>query len=67
MLGVTAFGIFFTPVFYSVIRKFTESKTAAATAIASEVDAGPVAKGPKVEVASDGHAAKSEMVPQAVH
>jgi multidrug efflux pump len=29
MLGVTAFGIFFTPVFYSVIRKFTESKPAA--------------------------------------
>ena len=24
MLGVTAFGIFFTPVFYSVVRKFTE-------------------------------------------
>ena len=30
MLGVTAFGIFFTPVFYSVIRRFTEAKTAAA-------------------------------------
>ena len=26
MLGVTVFGIFFTPVFYSVVRKFTESK-----------------------------------------
>ena len=26
MLGVTAFGIFFTPVFYSVIRRFTEPK-----------------------------------------
>src|SRR4051812_10778862 len=26
MLGVTAFGIFFTPVFYSVVRWFTESK-----------------------------------------
>ncbi|MCC7476692.1 MAG: efflux RND transporter permease subunit [Pirellulales bacterium] len=25
MLGVTAFGIFFTPVFYSVVRKFSES------------------------------------------
>jgi multidrug efflux pump len=30
MLGVTAFGIFFTPVFYSVVRWFTESKAAAA-------------------------------------
>jgi multidrug efflux pump len=29
MLGVTAFGIFFTPVFYSVIRWFTERKPAA--------------------------------------
>jgi multidrug efflux pump len=28
MLGVTAFGIFFTPVFYSVVRWFTETKTA---------------------------------------
>ena len=27
MLGVTAFGIFFTPVFYSVVRWLTESKT----------------------------------------
>jgi hypothetical protein len=27
MLGVTAFGIFFTPVFYSVVRKLTERKT----------------------------------------
>jgi hypothetical protein len=30
MLGVTAFGIFFTPVFYSVIRWFTERKPAGA-------------------------------------
>ena len=26
MLGVTVFGIFFTPVFYSVVRKLTERK-----------------------------------------
>src|SRR5258705_3404442 len=26
MLGVTAFGIFFTPVFYAVVRKLTERK-----------------------------------------
>jgi multidrug efflux pump len=30
MLGVTIFGIFFTPVFYVVIRRFTEKKTPAA-------------------------------------
>jgi multidrug efflux pump subunit AcrB len=40
MLGVTIFGIFFTPVFYSVIRKFTskpkpaEEKTARQPALA---------------------------------
>jgi multidrug efflux pump len=28
MLGVTAFGIFFTPVFYAVVRWFTDPKTA---------------------------------------
>jgi len=27
MVGVTGFGIFFTPVFYSVVRKLTEKKT----------------------------------------
>jgi multidrug efflux pump subunit AcrB len=32
MVGVTMFGIFFTPVFYSTIRWFTESKKGAAAA-----------------------------------
>ena len=32
MLGVTAFGIFFTPVFYVVVRWFTEGKTPPAPA-----------------------------------
>ncbi|MCI0741884.1 MAG: efflux RND transporter permease subunit, partial [Gemmataceae bacterium] len=31
MLGVTIFGIFFTPIFYYVIRWFTERKTSAST------------------------------------
>jgi multidrug efflux pump len=66
MLGVTAFGIFFTPVFYSVIRKFTERK--AATTM-------PAPHGPMVtasvsngegDVAADGHAAKP-VSPQPVH
>ncbi len=35
MLGVTVFGIFFTPVFYSVIRKFTASKTSEVPAAAT--------------------------------
>jgi multidrug efflux pump len=37
MLGVTAFGIFFTPVFYSVVRKFTESKQTGAGATPATV------------------------------
>ncbi len=30
MLGVTLFGLLFTPVFYSVVMKFTERKSASA-------------------------------------
>ena len=32
MLGVTVFGIFFTPVFCYVIRRFSQSKTSTASA-----------------------------------
>ena len=40
MLGVTAFGIFFTPVFYVVVRWFTERKAAlAAVTTAAHVEA----------------------------
>jgi multidrug efflux pump len=39
MLGVTAFGIFFTPVFYSVVRKLTERKTSADSTTNSVNDA----------------------------
>jgi multidrug efflux pump len=42
MLGVTIFGIFFTPVFYSVVRKFTEPKAA------------PIANSPADASASNG-------------
>ena len=35
MLGVTLFGIFFTPVFYYVIRKFTDEKEASCGAVQS--------------------------------
>ncbi len=37
MVGVTAFGIFFTPVFYSVVRWLTERKAPAASGAVSEV------------------------------
>ncbi|HEV3118633.1 MAG TPA: efflux RND transporter permease subunit, partial [Gemmataceae bacterium] len=46
MLGVTIFGIFFTPVFYVVIRWFSGSDKAAARPVAA-------AKGEKVAVAAE--------------
>ena len=63
MLGVTAFGIFFTPVFYSVIRKFTESKAAPATATLPESDIAAVSTNGELKLASDGHAAQPETLP----
>ncbi len=39
MLGVTAFGIFLTPVFYALLRKSTEGRRAKAAALRKEVDA----------------------------
>ncbi len=52
MLGVTAFGIFFTPVFYSVVRKFTEKS---ATAALPHVSAGAILSNDDVEAQIDGH------------
>ncbi len=46
MLGVTAFGIFFTPVFYSVIRKLTEGRRPAAAAAGDEAPAAEPAAEP---------------------
>ncbi len=66
MLGVTAFGIFFTPVFYSVIRRFSERKPA--TAIAPSMsDSESVAVDAKPGSGIDGHAVKADPPPQAVH
>jgi hypothetical protein len=42
MLGVTVFGVFFTPVFYVVVRFFTERKAPPAAALAAaEHEEGP--------------------------
>jgi multidrug efflux pump len=55
MLGVTLFGIFFTPVFYVVIRWFTERKAPESGAVAAtsppahEAIVVPVAKAPEPE------------------
>ena len=35
MIGVTLFGIFLTPLFYYVVRRFTERKAALATKLPS--------------------------------
>ena len=39
MIGVTAFGIFLTPVFYSLLRKSTEKQRAHAAELKREIDA----------------------------
>jgi multidrug efflux pump len=68
MLGVTAFGIFFTPVFYSVIRKFTEQKPASAAPSAHDKARTVALTNGEADVAAaDGHAAKPAVTPQPVH
>jgi multidrug efflux pump len=67
MLGVTAFGIFFTPVFYSVIRKFTESKEAKPAGLTPTDTATPAATSAAFEHESDGNAAKPANLPKAMH
>jgi multidrug efflux pump len=67
MLGVTAFGIFFTPVFYSVIRKFTEPKVATVASARSGSDSPAVSANGDGQVRSDGHAADAKVPRQAAH
>ena len=61
MLGVTAFGIFFTPVFYVVVRRFSEPTAATAPSASTGRDTMAVTTAEQVKVASDGHAGKSDM------
>jgi multidrug efflux pump len=67
MLGVTAFGIFFTPVFYSVIRKFTESKEVAPLEITPTDTAMPQLSPSQFEQEADGNGATPVVSPRAVH
>jgi multidrug efflux pump len=60
MLGVTAFGVFVTPVFYVVVRRFTEPKTTTAPIASTDRDT-TAATAEQLEVASDGHAAKTDV------
>jgi multidrug efflux pump len=55
MLGVTIFGIFFTPVFYVVIRWFSGRKAATAPAVAH-----PTEDGPPAQATGDGRLAAAE-------
>jgi multidrug efflux pump len=66
MLGVTAFGIFFTPVFYSVVRWFSESKDATPTP--SHVD-GKLTKSSKLadlDIESNGYPSTTGESPRPV-
>jgi multidrug efflux pump len=67
MLGVTAFGIFFTPVFYSVIRKFTEPQAVSAINVANHAERPPSAADDYVDVASDGQTATPLASPRAAN
>ena len=53
MLGVTAFGVFFTPVFYSVVRWFTERKSTGQ--VATPLPAVDGASGSKLKSAAALH------------
>lgn len=67
MLGVTAFGIFFTPVFYSVIRRFTEPKPAMTSSARSVSDITSASADAKSESKTDGHPARADSAAQPVH
>ena len=49
MLGVTFFGIFLTPVFYSLLRKGTEKRRARAAALRAQVEAAAHAFHPGID------------------
>jgi len=57
MLGVTFFGIFLTPVFYSLLRKGTEKRRARAAALHAQIDAAAHAFHPGID---DANTAKKE-------
>ncbi len=65
MLGVTAFGVFFTPVFYSVVRKFTETKGASSQSTTNEAGDDVAKSGQKAATAADQHAAPGDASPEA--
>ena len=67
MLGVTAFGIFFTPVFYSVVRKFTESKDRSPAEHTPSNHSKPASTAAQLDLVSDGNGATPAVSPKADH
>jgi hypothetical protein len=67
MLGVTAFGIFFTPVFFAVIRRFTEPKVTTAASAPSGSATTPSSTANQLEEASDGYAVRTDKSRQTAH
>jgi multidrug efflux pump len=66
MLGVTAFGIFFTPVFYSVVRWFTETKGAVPTPARPDGKPTKSSNLADLEIESNGHPTITGESPQPV-
>jgi Cu/Ag efflux pump CusA len=67
MLGVTVFGIFFTPVFYAVIRNFTEGKSEEIPEPLLQASSAPLTNGSQIEPPVDGHATKTSEAAQPTH
>jgi hypothetical protein len=63
MLGVTAFGIFFTPVFYAVVRWLTERKAVPKSSLRGGNDVNGIPTIPKLDGTSDGDATTPTKVP----
>jgi multidrug efflux pump len=59
MLGVTAFGIFFTPVFYSVVRWFGEAKTPLQPSARAGGEAAMGSKKGDLDADTNGHPAET--------
>jgi multidrug efflux pump len=66
MLGVTIFGIFFTPIFYAVIRRFTEPKTVATAAVTGTGNGAAHANSMGTDGTSDGQQ-ESDEPSQTIH
>jgi multidrug efflux pump len=67
MLGVTAFGIFFTPVFYVVVRWFTERKADATAPAATNIEPQHATNGEPTNGETGGATSKAGGPPASAH